>query len=69
MSDGNRTTHNDQPPRNTGGTMQDDLERLRVAWLDFAFAVMSAVGFVWLARRLGLKLKPWAAEREHRHDD
>ena len=53
---------------NNGGTMQDDLERLRVAWLDFAYAVMSAVGFVWLARRLGLKLKPWVTEREHRDD-
>lgn len=59
---------NEPRTRHDGRTMQDDMERLREAWLDLAFAVLSAVGVVWLARRLGRKLKPWAAEREHRHD-
>lgn len=49
-----------------GETLQEQLEELREAWRDLFYAIASAVGIVWLTRRLGLKLKPWAREREIR---
>jgi len=52
-----------------GGTMQNDSDKLREAWLGLAYAILSAIGVVRLARRLGFSLKPWAAEREHRRDN
>lgn len=53
------------PPYN-GRTMQEDFDKLREAWLDFAYAVLKSIGIVALVRRLGWHLKPWVREREAR---
>ncbi len=50
-------------------TMQDDLDRLREAWLDLAYSMVKAVGIVALVRRLGMQPKAWVTEREARDGD
>ncbi len=50
-------------------TMQDDLDRLREAWLDFAYLVVKALGIIALVRRLGMLPKAWVTEREARDGD
>jgi hypothetical protein len=47
-------------------TLQEDAERLREAWLDLAYLILDTVGVVWIVRRLGLRLRPWAQERSER---
>jgi hypothetical protein len=54
------------PVANNERTMQDDLDRLREAWLDLTYGVMKALGIVALVRRLGMQPKAWVREREAR---
>lgn len=45
-------------------TLQQQMEDVHKAWLDFAYAVIKELGLIRLARRVGLKPKPWVLERE-----
>jgi hypothetical protein len=47
--------------------LDDDLARLRKAWLDFAYTVLKAVGVVALVRRAGMEPKAWVRDREDAH--
>ena len=47
-------------------TVHDDMQRLREAWRDLVWVCLRAWGVIWVARKIGLTLKPWIEERESR---
>jgi hypothetical protein len=48
------------------GTLQEDAERLREAWLDVLYEVGKAWGLIRFLEWRGAKLKPWVRERQIR---
>ena len=47
-------------------TIQDDIDELGEALEDFAYALFTAIGCSWIARKCGRKLRPWAQEAKLR---
>ena len=47
-------------------TLQEQQEAFRIAWLDFAYEVVTSIGIVTLTRKLGMVERDWVREARKR---